>query len=211
MNRESWNQVGGRKTRIKSVAFRRSRRSPTKPIHLTLNPLKRNPAQQERSSGGFVLEQKSDKYAAICRRMEAKYSQLSTPFASLSFRHSKDSGPCTSTEPQPPLRRCSVSLPLWLKRVASKGWLLNYLDRTKRNKWRWIGPLMRYWPITGTHVYWYVALELPDTRLDVFLVFVISAERKSFPFLCFFFEAYWNFFLCFFEDYSQFILQFVKH
>lgn len=59
-----------------------SRRSPTKPIHLAPNPPLREqppPPRTEEGRRGFVLEQKSDKYAAICRRMEAKCSLPLSP------------------------------------------------------------------------------------------------------------------------------------
>lgn len=62
----------------------------------------------------------------------------------------------------------------------ANGWLLNYLDRTKCNKWLRIEPLMRYWPITTIHVYWYVALGLADTlqpAISPFPAFPLREER----------------------------------
>lgn len=59
--------------------------------------------------------------------------------------------------------------PLPQRGWRAKGWLLNYLDRTKRNKWRWIGPLMRYWPITATHVYWYRRIRAARLSPHLFL------------------------------------------
>ena len=158
-NRKSWT----REARIKArVVARSDTRADlwAKPIHLTLNPLKCPGARNA------VKVLFSDKNLTNMPRFaeEWRRSTVSHPRATLEpplpvFVRSKYS-PLFSARPFSPPR----------ERVASKGWLLNYLDRTKRNKWRWIGPLMRYWPITGTHVYWYVALGPTHSSSNVFLV-----------------------------------------
>lgn len=135
-----WNQVGQqegrkeeRKDRIKSVAFRH----PTKPIHLTPNPVQPSPEGEAEWKGRGRFCSRT-KIWQICRDLP------------------KNGGEVHSATPLPRVPRILPTLPPLPQRGwRAKGWLLNYLDRTKRNKWRWIGPLMRYWPITATHVYWY--------------------------------------------------------
>ena len=75
-NRKSWNREARIKARVVARSDTRADLR-AKPIHLTLNPLKRpGPIPRARNAvEGFVLGQKSDKYATICRRMEAKYSR----------------------------------------------------------------------------------------------------------------------------------------
>lgn len=135
-----WNQVGQqegrkeeRKDRIKSVAFRH----PTKPIHLTPNPVQPSPEGEAEWKGRGRFCSRT-KIWQICRDLP------------------KNGGEVHSATPLPRVPRILPTVPPLPQRGwRAKGWLLNYLDRTKRNKWRWIGPLMRYWPITATHVYWY--------------------------------------------------------
>lgn len=122
-----------RKDRIKSVAFRH----PTKPIHLTPNPVQPSPKGEAEWKGRGRFCSRT-KIWQICRDLP------------------KNGGEVHSATPLPRVPRILPTLPPLPQRGwRAKGWLLNYLDRTKRNKWRWIGPLMRYWPITATHVYWY--------------------------------------------------------
>lgn len=74
----------------------------TKPIHLRrrIPPSSPLPPFTHARGGrqGFVLEQKSDKYAAICRRMEAKCTTLD-PFHLP--RRSNFQGPSILTHPFP--------------------------------------------------------------------------------------------------------------